>query len=223
MNDPGLTRVAVYIDFDNIVISRYDQVHGQGQFQRDKVRGFSRADGSADPSVADKLRRATVDVGTVIDFASSFGTLVLTRAYADWSDPVNADYRGQLVSRAVDLVQLFPAAAYAKNGADIRLAVDAVALEAALPAERLRHNIYPEMSFPALSMPGMPGVLVGFVDYLQVRRGESLRQLLGDDIACCHASRHSGSRTVRSIGENVQTPMCQDLKMASRRAHTDRS
>jgi hypothetical protein len=39
---------------------------------------------------------------------------------------MNADYRGQLISRAVDLVQLFPAAAYAKNGADIRLAVDAV-------------------------------------------------------------------------------------------------
>ena len=73
-----------------------------------------------------KLSRATVDVGAVIDFASSFGTLVLTRAYADWSAPVNADYRGQLVSRAVDLVQLFPTAAYAKNGADIRLAVDAV-------------------------------------------------------------------------------------------------
>ncbi len=62
----------------------------------------------------------------MIDYASSFGTLVLTRAYADWSAPMNADYRGQLVSRAVDLVQLFPAAAYAKNGADIRLAVDAV-------------------------------------------------------------------------------------------------
>ena len=126
MNDPGVTRVAVYIDFDNIVISRYDQVHGRGQFQRDKVRGFTRADKSADPDIADKVRRATVDVGAVIDFASSFGTLVLTRAYADWSAPVNADYRGQLVSRAVDLVQLFPAAAYAKNGADIRLAVDAV-------------------------------------------------------------------------------------------------
>jgi hypothetical protein len=126
MNDAGLTRVAVYIDFDNIVISRYDQVHGRGQFQRDKVRGFNSADRSADPDVADKLRRATVDVGAVIDFASSFGTLVLTRAYADWSAPVHADYRGQLISRAVDLVQLFPAAAYAKNGADIRLAVDAV-------------------------------------------------------------------------------------------------
>jgi hypothetical protein len=126
MNEPGGARVAVYIDFDNIVISRYDQVHGRGQFQRDKVHGFSRADRSADPDTTEKLRRATVDVGAVIDFASSFGTLVLTRAYADWSAPVNADYRGQLVSRAVDLVQLFPTAAYAKNGADIRLAVDAV-------------------------------------------------------------------------------------------------
>jgi uncharacterized LabA/DUF88 family protein len=126
MSDPGVTRVAVYIDFDNIVISRYDQVHGRGQFQRDKARGFDRVDKTADPEIADKLRRATVDVGAVIDFASSFGTLVLTRAYADWSAPVNADYRGQLISRAVDLVQLFPAAAYAKNGADIRLAVDAV-------------------------------------------------------------------------------------------------
>jgi NYN domain-containing protein/OST-HTH/LOTUS domain-containing protein len=126
MTDPGFTRVAVYIDFDNIVISRYDQINGRGQFQRDKVRGFSRTDRSADPEVAEKLRRATVDVGAVIDFASSFGILVLTRAYADWSAPVNADYRGQLISRAVDLVQLFPAAAYGKNGADIRLAVDAV-------------------------------------------------------------------------------------------------
>ena len=80
MNDPGDTRVAVYIDFDNIVVSRYDQVHGRGQFQHDKVRGFDKDDRSADPDVAEKIERATVDVGAVIDFASSFGTLVLTRA-----------------------------------------------------------------------------------------------------------------------------------------------
>jgi hypothetical protein len=110
------TRVAVYLDFDNIVISRYDQVNGRNSFQRDKAKGLE----------SDRLTRATVDVGAVIDFASSFGTLVLTRAYADWSADVNAGYRGQLVGRAVDLVQLFPAAAYGKNGADIRLAVDAV-------------------------------------------------------------------------------------------------
>jgi hypothetical protein len=126
MTDLGVTRVAVYIDFDNIVISRYDQMHGRGQFQRDRARGFDRAERTADPEIMERLRTATVDVGAIIDFASSFGTLVLTRAYADWSAQVNADYRGQLVSRAVDLVQLFPAAAYAKNGADIRLAVDAV-------------------------------------------------------------------------------------------------
>ena len=116
MTDPGATRVAVYLDFDNIVISRYDQVHGRNSFQRDKAKGL-------DP---DRLARATLDVGAVLDFSSSFGTLVLTRAYADWSADVNAGYREQLVGRAVDLVQLFPAAAYGKNAADIRLAVDAV-------------------------------------------------------------------------------------------------
>jgi uncharacterized LabA/DUF88 family protein len=126
MTEAGVTRVAVYIDFDNIVISRYDQVHGRGQFQRDRVRVSGGDEKREEAAVAEKLRQATVDIGAVIDYASSFGTLVLTRAYADWSVPVNAAYRGQLVSRAVDLVQLFPAAAYAKNGADIRLAVDAV-------------------------------------------------------------------------------------------------
>ncbi|HXL59425.1 MAG TPA: NYN domain-containing protein [Mycobacterium sp.] len=118
MTEPGTPRVAVYLDFDNIVISRYDQIHGRNSFQRDKAAGFHKEPG--------RLTTATVDVGAIIDFASSFGTLVLTKAYADWSADVNAEYRGQLVGRAVDLVQLFPAAAYAKNGADIRLAVDAV-------------------------------------------------------------------------------------------------
>jgi uncharacterized LabA/DUF88 family protein len=118
VTEPGTPRVAVYLDFDNIVISRYDQVHGRSSFQRDKAAGFHKNPG--------RLTTATVDVGAIIDFASSFGTLVLTKAYADWSADVNAEYRGQLVGRAVDLVQLFPAAAYAKNGADIRLAVDAV-------------------------------------------------------------------------------------------------
>jgi hypothetical protein len=118
MTEPASTRVAVYLDFDNIVMSRYDQVHGRNSFQRDKARGFDKQ--------PERLATATVDVGAIIDFASSFGTLVLTKAYADWSADVNASYRDQLVGRAVDLVQLFPAAAYGKNGADIRLAVDAV-------------------------------------------------------------------------------------------------
>lgn len=123
MTEPGDGRVAVYIDFDNIVISRYDQVHGRGSYMRDRPKSSSTQPKAA---FSEKLEEARVDLGAVIDFSSSFGTLVLTRAYADWSSAVNAEYRGQLVGRAVDLVQLFPAAAYAKNGADIRLAVDAV-------------------------------------------------------------------------------------------------
>ncbi|MGO9035542.1 NYN domain-containing protein [Mycobacterium sp.] len=118
MADLGEGRVAVYLDFDNVVISRYDQVNGRSSFQKDKAKGLVK--------YPDRLAQATVDVGAIIDFASSFGTLVLTRAYADWSADVNTGYREQLVGRAVDLVQLFPAAAYGKNAADIRLAVDAV-------------------------------------------------------------------------------------------------
>ncbi|MFY9712857.1 MAG: NYN domain-containing protein [Microbacterium sp.] len=117
------TRVAVYLDFDNIVISWYDRVHGRNAYGKDRQRITENPN---DPEVSERLSRAMIEVGAIIDYAASFGTLVLTRAYADWSSPVNAVYRSQLVARAVDLVQLFPAAAYAKNGADIRLAVDAV-------------------------------------------------------------------------------------------------
>lgn len=123
MAEPTNARVAVYLDFDNIVISWYDRVHGRNAYGKDRQRITENPN---DPDVTERLGRAMIEVGAIIDYAASFGTLVLTRAYADWSSPVNAEYRSQLVARAVDLVQLFPAAAYAKNGADIRLAVDAV-------------------------------------------------------------------------------------------------
>jgi uncharacterized LabA/DUF88 family protein len=116
-------RVAVYLDFDNIVMSWYDRVHGRNSYSRDRQRIAADPD---EKEIAVRLAAAMIDVGAIMDYAASFGTLVLTRAYADWSSPVNALYRQQLVARAVDLVQLFPAAAYAKNGADIRLAVDTV-------------------------------------------------------------------------------------------------
>ncbi len=123
MAEPDNGRVAVYLDFDNIVLSWYDRVHGRNAFGRDRQKI---AENPNNPEVQARLQAALVDVSAIIDYASSFGTLVLTRAYADWSSPVNAEYRSQLVARAVDLVQLFPTAAYAKNGADIRLAIDAV-------------------------------------------------------------------------------------------------
>ena len=43
MTEPSAARVAVYLDFDNIVISRYDQVNGRSSFQRDKAKGLEPA------------------------------------------------------------------------------------------------------------------------------------------------------------------------------------
>ncbi|WP_413317512.1 NYN domain-containing protein [Agrococcus sp. 1P02AA] len=118
-------RVAVYIDFDNILISRYDQLHGRGAFHSDKVRTLH-ADGGRESKARTRFQQATVDLGAIIDYASSFGSIVLSRAYADWSVPAHAAYRDQLLARAVDLVQMFPTTRALKNGADIRLAVDVV-------------------------------------------------------------------------------------------------
>lgn len=122
MSDPS--RVAVYFDFDNVVISYYDNVFGDGTWRRDDARRHAADGDSADP-IDVKLSQAAVDLGTIIDYASSFGTVALTRAYADWSLPANAAYRKQLIDRAVDLVQLFTTSGM-KNGADIRLSIDAV-------------------------------------------------------------------------------------------------
>ena len=123
MPDP---RVAVYIDFDNVVISHYDQVHPETRdaWRADKARERTPAADSDDP-IAVRLAEATVDVGALLDYASSFGTVAFARAYADWSVPANSAYRRQLVDRAIDLVQLFPVSG-TKNGADIRLSVDAM-------------------------------------------------------------------------------------------------
>ena len=80
----------------------------------------------ADPELAARLVIARVELGAILDFASSFGSITVSRAYADWSIEVNSSYKDQLMERAVELVQLFPAVKPAKNGADIRLAVDVV-------------------------------------------------------------------------------------------------
>jgi hypothetical protein len=117
-------RVAVYIDFDNVVISRYDDIHGKQAWRRDDPRRHAGSATSIEPLDV-KLAAARVDIGAIIDYAASFGSVTLSRAYADWSVPANAAYKDELMGRALHLVQLFTASGV-KNGADIRLAVDAV-------------------------------------------------------------------------------------------------
>lgn len=118
MAEPTDPRVAVYIDFDNIVISQYDNIWGRGAFMKEKAR-------NASGKAVERLAAATVNIGAILDYASSFGTIAISRAYADWSAPVNSRYQKQLVDRAVDLVQLFNTSG-TKNGADIRLSIDVV-------------------------------------------------------------------------------------------------
>jgi hypothetical protein len=120
MPEPSESRVGVYIDFDNVVISRYDQLFGRGDFMRDRARI------AGTDAIAERLESAKVDIGAILDYASSFGTIAVSRAYADWSAPANSNYQRQLINRAVDLAQLFQVTSGGKNGADIRLAVDVV-------------------------------------------------------------------------------------------------
>lgn len=121
MADP---RVAVYIDFDNIVISRYDQLFGREAWRKDNARDSTMGAKSPD-AVGKRLDEARVEIGAIIDYATSFGTVSVIRAYADWSSPANTSYKAQLVDHSVDLTQLFNVSG-TKNGADIRLAVDVI-------------------------------------------------------------------------------------------------
>ena len=77
------------------------------------------------PAVKHKLDAAHVDLEAVMDYAASFGLVAISRAYANWASPVNADYGPDLMRSSIDLVQMFPLSG-SKNGADIRLAIDVI-------------------------------------------------------------------------------------------------
>jgi hypothetical protein len=63
----------------------------------------------------------------------------------------------------------------------------AVALDAGLSFEGIRHDIDPEMGLPARPVSGMAFVPVGFVFHLQALRGEGFGQLLCDNVGGSHA------------------------------------
>lgn len=114
-------RVALYVDFENLVASQYDAVHGRHAWQRDRVV-HAAAD---DPVVAPRLEASRLDVDAIVDYAASLGVVAISRAYANWASPAFSSYARDLTSRAIDLTQLFPLSG-TKNGADIRLATDVV-------------------------------------------------------------------------------------------------
>jgi NYN domain len=114
------SQIAIYLDFDNIVISRYNELHGSQAFRDDRA-------GGRNPTalVRQRLAEARLNIGAIKDYAASFGTVAISRAYANWSNPVNSGYASDMMRASIDLVQMFPLTG-TKNGADIRLAIDVI-------------------------------------------------------------------------------------------------
>lgn len=101
------SNVAVYWDFENIHASLLEQSKGSGTYKQSR---FS-------------LQDAVVNVDALMDFAAALGSVAINRAYCNWQ--WFAKYREALLHNAVELIQLFPPGASAKNGADIKLCLDA--------------------------------------------------------------------------------------------------
>ena len=99
--------VAIYWDFENIHASRLDQTKGIGTYKQSR---FS-------------AQEPIVDVEALMEFAASLGSVAINRAYGNWQ--WFARYREVLLHNAVELIQLFPPGSSAKNGADIKLCLDA--------------------------------------------------------------------------------------------------
>ena len=99
--------VAIYWDFENIHASLIDQLKGVGTYRQSRFT-------PQDP---------VVNVAALMEFCASFGSVAINRAYGNWQ--WFARYREALLHNAVELIQLFPPGAAAKNGADIKLCLDA--------------------------------------------------------------------------------------------------
>jgi hypothetical protein len=99
--------VAIYWDFENIHASLIDQLKGVGTYRQSRFT-------NQDP---------VVNVPALMEFCASFGSVAINRAYGNWQ--WFSRYREALLQHAVELIQLFPPGAAAKNGADIKLCLDA--------------------------------------------------------------------------------------------------
>jgi hypothetical protein len=99
--------VAIYWDFENIHATLIDQLKGSGTYRQNR---FS-------------PQEPVVNVAALMEFCASFGSVAINRAYGNWQ--WFARYREALLHNAVELIQLFPPGAMAKNGADIKLCLDA--------------------------------------------------------------------------------------------------
>jgi hypothetical protein len=98
--------VAIYWDFENLHANLVDQAHGPGTYLTNRFRPQDEA----------------IDVETIVEYALSLGPIAINRAFANWVS-FNR-YKQSLLQAAIELIQVFPPGANAKNGADIKLCLD---------------------------------------------------------------------------------------------------
>jgi uncharacterized LabA/DUF88 family protein len=109
-HDPDTPSVALYWDFENLHAGLAEARFGEGHY--------------AKPDARFKLQEPLIDVPAVVQAAARHGGIAIHRAYCNWQ--FYGRYRDALLNASIDLVQLFPPGASAKNGADIRLCLDAM-------------------------------------------------------------------------------------------------
>ncbi|HNY29558.1 MAG TPA: NYN domain-containing protein [Fibrobacteria bacterium] len=100
------SNVALYWDFENIQASLVEKKGGREAYGRTKYQ----------------QQETLIDIDSVMEFAATFGVVSINRAYCNWQ--WYGKYRESLLRNGLELIQLFHPGASAKNGGDIKLALD---------------------------------------------------------------------------------------------------
>ncbi len=108
-NNDDNRSVALYWDFENLHAGLMDAKYGEGAYAKQDNRF--------------KPQEPLIDVQALVELGASFGPVAINRAYGNWQ--FFGRYRDALLQSAVELIQLFPPGPSAKNGADIKLCLDA--------------------------------------------------------------------------------------------------
>jgi uncharacterized LabA/DUF88 family protein len=95
----GTAQVAVFVDFENLVIGAVKELPNQ-----------------ANAAPYEALTR----------LCRGYGNASVRRAYADWANPLFGSHQDDLAMNGVDLIQVARVGIQNKNAADIRMAVDAM-------------------------------------------------------------------------------------------------
>jgi len=99
MEPDGSAQVAVFVDFENLVLGAIKELPDQ-----------------ANPAPYEALTR----------LCRGYGNASVRRAYADWADARFGSHQDDLAMNGVDLIQVARVGIQNKNAADIRMAVDAM-------------------------------------------------------------------------------------------------